>query len=372
MSEEDVRDRFLNTLDRVPVPERDYDAVLRRAKHLRMRHRLGRLIVASAAALGVVVPLALLLNLGQPGDGRQTPPPADAQDPVVAIGGIQIAIPEGWDGRIYHITGHPRPTIRIASFGLPEVDDFEASTARDLMDSDDVLLALVEYISCPCPTFDEPNTLPLALESRDFEEPFATSNGGPPQRKDVDEAHALARRTFELVLDGESRFFDLWVEFGQDPAPEGSVLAVNQLLSSMRIGAWVDSPQPDGHCNDQVSKDPDCPQTIWLMDVLSAAGFEVDDDPEEQTLIGREGDEISFYIWVRESDIPIEDYGFSVFLSVDGVPVYSGGGPPGTLVWRAQGLDVRVSAGPDGADQIPDEQGMVSLVRATLTVPIPQ
>ena len=238
------------------------------------------------------------------------------------------------------------------------------------MAASDILIALTEYINCPCPAFDDASSLPLSLEPADFQMPFATGDGIPPQRADVPETHAFARRSFELSLDGESRFFDLWVEFAQSPAPETAISDVNDLLASVVIGPWEQNPQPDGFCNDQITKDPDCPKTIWITEVLAAAGFEAIDDLEEQSLVGR-GRGTSFFIWAKDSAVSLEGYAFPVHSIVDGVPIYRGGGPPGTLVWRAQGLDVRIAPVPGGGEVVPNQQGLETLVRATFGVPYP-
>jgi len=245
------------------------------------------------------------------------------------------------------------------------------------MRDDDVIIALTERSAiCPCPGYD-PTALPLSLEPEDFATPFAVWQHFPPQDGDIPDAHAFARRTFVREFESETgheeifRAFDLWVEFGTNPAPPRLVAEVNDLLASVVIGPHEWPPQPDGTCDEWgPPKDPDCPQTIWLKAILSEAGFEAVDDPLEQTLVGR-GSGASFFIWIREPAVPLEEYDFSVHSVVDGVPVYEGGGPPGTRIWTAQGLDVRISPGPNGRDLIPDEKRIEALVRATMRVPYP-
>jgi hypothetical protein len=275
------------------------------------------------------------------------------------VGGIEVTVPEGWDGRVYYVSGYPRPVVRVASFELPALDGITAGTARSLMLEDDALISLTEYIHCPpCPGFD-PTTLPLTLESADFEAPFDVAENLLPQDGDVPDAHDFARRTFET----NSRFFDLWVEFGKVPVPGSTLSVVNEVLASLTVDTYSPPPQPDGVCNEwSPPKDPDCSTTVWLKSLLSAAGFEPVDDPDEQTLVGV-GAGARFFIWVQEPHGTLEEKGFPVWGVVDGTPVYGG---EQTLVWRAQGFDVWIAQGPFAGDLIPDRTGVEALVRATM------
>jgi hypothetical protein len=294
-------------------------------------------------------------------DGRTKDPASSAR--TLSAGGIQASIPDGWEGKVYQIRGYTRPVVRIATFPLPDEDDVEASKARSDMREDDVLIDLTEYSAvCPCPGFVQID-LPVSLDAEAFEAPFDVWHDIPPQSAAVPTYHAFARRTFAV----DDRFFDLWVEFGRTPAPDETVSAVNALLKSLTISTYEPPQQPDGLCNEwSLQKDPDCPQTIWIKSVLSEAGFAVVDSAEESTLVGR-GEGAKFFIWTREPTAPLEESGLRYQSTIEGVDVYGGT----HLVWRAQGLNVWIAPGPEGGDEIPDEAGLSSLVRASLGTPYP-
>jgi hypothetical protein len=367
---DEVGERLRDSLRDVPVPEGRIGDVIRRVearqKRTRWRRQVGWVAVAALLLLGIVLPLAGLLPLGGSQEATDgTARPGASTEQTFSVGGVQASLPGGWDGRWYYIQGYTRPVIRLATFTLPATDDIQASGARAAMQEGDVLVGLTEYSSiCPCPGFDRAN-LPLSLAPEDFENPYDVWNELPPQSDAVPPGHDLARRTFE----SNHRSFDLWVEFGHDPASQQAQEAVNAVLASLLIGDYEEPTQPDGICRGEYgpSKDPDCPWTIWIKAVLSEAGFDVVDSPQEQTLIG-EGDGARFFIWTKEAPVPPGGYPHPRYAEVDGVVIYGG---QQDLLWRVQGLEVRLAPGPDGTDRIPDKEGVVRLVRATMEVPYP-
>lgn len=369
MREDELRNRVLHSLKDVSVPEARIEDVVRRvaggkASRDRWTRRLGWAAVAALLLAGIVLPLATLLPLGgSPKDDGRTRDPGASSAETFSVGGIQVAVPDGWEGHVYLVRGYTRPVIRMATFSLPDVDDIEASKARSAMNTDDVLIGLTEYSAvCPCPGFDQIE-LPISLEAEAFQTPFDVWHDLPPQTDAVPSTHDFARLTFAV----DHRFFDLWVEFGQAPAPQDAVSAVDAMLKSLTIGEFKPPLQPDGLCNEwSLQKDPDCPQTIWLKAVLSEAGFAVVDSPEEATLVGR-GDGAKFFVWTREPTEPLEESGLRFHSTIEGVDVYGGS----QLVWRAQGLNVWIGPGPEGGDEIPNDVGLASLVRATLETPYP-
>jgi hypothetical protein len=366
---DEVRDRLRDSLRDVPVPRGRIDDVFERVAvrqmRIRWRRQMGWVAVAALLLVGIIVPLVSLLPLGeQPGTDGATREGGSGEE-IFSVGGVQVALPEGWDGRWYYIEGYTRPVVRLATFALPDADDIEGSEARARMQEGDVLLGLAEYTSiCPCPGFEQAS-LPLSLAPGDFEDPYDVWHDLPPQSDVVPPSHVLARQTFET----NHRYFDLWVEFGEEPASQQAQEAVSSVLASLQIGDYEEPTQPDGVCRGEYgpSKDPDCPGPIWIKSVLSEAGFQVVDSPQEQTLVGQ-GDGARFFIWIKEARAPLEEYDYPRYGVVDGVVIYGG---EESLIWRAQGLDVWIAPGPEGTDTIPNQDGVARLVRATTEVPYP-
>lgn len=366
MHGDDVRDRLLDSQRDVDLPSPMIEDVFAAASHhraqaIRWRRRIALASAAGLVLVGLVLPVWLLLPLG--GSSQRDGGSEPVSEETLAVGGVQVVIPSGWSGRVYYIHGYTRPVLRLATLELPETDDIEASMARSLMQTDDVLVDLTEYAAiCPCPGFD-PLSPPYALRNEDLETPFDVWHDLPPQEPDVPPDHGLGRRTFEA----EHRFFDLWVEFGQSPPPQAAVDTVNGLLASLSIGDFEPPLQPDGLCNEwSLSKDPDCPTTIWIKSVLAEAGFTVVDSPQEATLVG-EGAGARFFIWVREPTEPLESFDLKRYAVIEEVQVYGGS----QLVWRAQTVNVWIAPGPDGQDVLPVDEQLARLVKATLTVNFP-
>jgi hypothetical protein len=67
----------------------------------------------------------------------------------IAMDGISVAVPPGWDARIYRrsvTAGEPtHPVLHGANFGLPEARGDYGSGAVESMGSADVLVALLEF-----------------------------------------------------------------------------------------------------------------------------------------------------------------------------------------------------------------------------------
>jgi hypothetical protein len=67
----------------------------------------------------------------------------------IAMDGISVAVPPGWDARIYRrsvTAGEPtHPVLHGANFALPEVRGDYGSGAVETMSAADVLVALLEF-----------------------------------------------------------------------------------------------------------------------------------------------------------------------------------------------------------------------------------
>jgi hypothetical protein len=120
-------------------------------------------------------------------------------------------------------------------------------------------------------------------------------------------------------------------------------------------------------------RDPDCPQTQWLREVLSTAGFGIDD--LGGSWVARSA-EIEFFIWVEEADAVSEDHlallddrdAFPVRGDVRGITVY---GNDQGWEWRANRVHLFVRQGPDGDSKLPTLEELRPIVEASFDLPYP-
>ena len=120
-------------------------------------------------------------------------------------------------------------------------------------------------------------------------------------------------------------------------------------------------------------RDPDCPQPIWLREVLSVAGYSVIE--EAGTWIARSGD-VECFVWVKEEGDVYEDHlallddpdAFPVRETIQEVTVY---GNENGWGWRTDGLHVFIRQGPDGDSKLPSLEELTPIVVASLDVPYP-
>ncbi len=301
---------------------------------------------------------------------KDAPPPT----PIVGEGfrleaeGTSLTLPSDWDGRADPLSGYTRPIFQAGTFPLPALDDIEATDARARIGPEDVLIVLEEFTALCPPCQSESSGLPIALGEDDFEDPTTVPKWLPPLT-DVSADHALARRMFNVG----PRYFDLWVEFGSPPASEDLLAEVNQILATLSIDEWV--PESNGICqwNEIGMRDPDCPQTQWLREVLTMAEFGIDD--VGGSWVARSGD-VEFFIWVEEADAVSADHlalledadAFPVRENVRGVTVY---GNDEGWEWRTGGVHIFIRQGPDGDSKLSTLGELTSLVVTSLEVPYP-
>ena len=224
MSDDDMLGTMLRRgLERAPAPEHDLAGVRSRAVRLRIRRRAGIGVVAVVAAAGLALPLLLLFPLGQE---KPHPPGLASGGTTVSGQGLSIELPEGWDGRIVDNTSAAFPVLQVANFTLGPIPPGHAlaDNERTSEGPDQVVMVLQDLTSlCPCgglPKF-EPATPPFALSASEV---GVGMEGIPP-------GHDFARKTFTFG----GRWFDLWVEFGSNPAPNGVLDQVNSVLQTLVI-----------------------------------------------------------------------------------------------------------------------------------------
>lgn len=371
MSKDNLQDRVHGLVDGFEPPSPNLEDVYRRAAggHRGVRGPRGRVGWALAAAglvLAIVLPLAALLPLLGPQDddpSRIAAPPGG----LLRMGGIEVELPPGWDGQIRYVPGRSRPVIHLASFSLPKNDDLLATNARARLQEDDVLIGLAEAEPIgPWPGYRKAS-LPMSLTERDFMDPFDVAHDAPPQASDIPDLHAFARRRFIAA----SRHIDMWVEFGQTPAPEELVAQVNLVLGTIQIGRYEAPQQPDGLCTDWIDpKDPDCPQVRWLENVLRAADFDVVTPREASRLVAVGNGTTKFYVWMREPTFGFE--ALPLRNTIAGVQIRG----DGYLTWRVQNQVVSIAPyfAPSASMQdgsLPSGSELESLVRAAIRVPYP-
>jgi hypothetical protein len=213
--------RVREELERMPSPPHDLGEVSRRARRLHLRRRVTTGMIGLLALVGIAVPLLLLLPLGQPKPHHHHPA---APSNAVSGHGLSIELPDGWDGRVYYNSDGGVRVLQFANFPMVPVppqgpEDDIASRSRTDLGSGQVVVVLTEYLDCECGDYAHAE-LPISLHP----EAGAGIEGADP-------SHAFARLTFE----NGGRSFDLWADFGSDPAPTGLVDEVNGALATLHV-----------------------------------------------------------------------------------------------------------------------------------------
>jgi hypothetical protein len=222
MSEDERMGTLLrDALEQLPAPTSDLADVARRAGRFRVRRRAGLAAVAILAAVGITLPLLVLFPLSQEKPHPHRPASSGTS---VSGEGLSIDLAQGWDGRAYYNSDGGVAVLQFANFPLVPVppagpEDDVASRSRSDMGPGQVVVVLTEYVDCRCPSYEQAE-LPISLQPS----PDAGIDGGDP-------GHAFARRTFTFG----GRFFDLWADFGSDPAPPALLDEVNNALTTLVI-----------------------------------------------------------------------------------------------------------------------------------------
>jgi hypothetical protein len=224
MSEDlDLRRSIQEAFARLPTAEVPPDAVLRRARTLRLRKVLTIGSVTLLLAASLVIPVGLLWPIGGSGPAVSS----------IAEFGLRLDLPAGWDSRISYLRGTPGPRVEAASFALPSPGPDSLYLATRSMGPDDIVLSLHDFTgACPCSGF-EASELPIDIRASDFQ-----------SWRGLDEGRSFAQRSIQV----NGRFIDVWVEFGSDPAPEALRTEVNTILASLKVATSAGAPtQPDAH-----------------------------------------------------------------------------------------------------------------------------
>jgi hypothetical protein len=183
--------------------------------------------MATVLLAGIALPLALLSDLG----GGGTRPGGEPDRTVISGSGLHLRIPEDWDGRALGPQGTMfGPVLQASNRPLlgPEDDDLTTAT-RKALEPGQVALVLIDYTETRARLGHQAGDddefpvedLPISIRAADFQ----------PSFEGVDSSHDFARRTFGV----NGRSFDLWVEFGEKPAPEALVAQVNEILATLQV-----------------------------------------------------------------------------------------------------------------------------------------
>jgi hypothetical protein len=184
-------------------------------------------VTAAVLLAGIGVPLALLSGLG----GGDSVPGAGPDDTPLSGSGLHLTIPEDWYGRAVGPEGAMLgPVLQASNRPLIDVpDDDLASATRRELEPGQVAVVLIDYTETRAglgfQAGDDPDfpveQLPISIRPGDFQQSF----------EGVDSSHHFARRTFGV----NDRSFDLWVEFGENPAPDALIAEVNEVLATLRV-----------------------------------------------------------------------------------------------------------------------------------------
>jgi hypothetical protein len=139
--------------------------------------------------------------------------------------GISMAVPAGWQGRLFAWTGGP-PTLELSTLPIERLSGDPAIPNRNRLGPLDVSIVLAENDAVGLGF--SPTMLPLSIGEQDRCDCEVLDDGSRPPTD-----HALYHRSFEVG----GRSFDLYVEFGSTIPPSSLWNAVNDGLEGIAIAA---------------------------------------------------------------------------------------------------------------------------------------
>jgi hypothetical protein len=146
-----------------------------------------------------------------------------AKNGVVRGFGLSLSLPQDWSGQVYKRVAPALAygaILDAANFSLPYPDGYDADAGVSAeMNAHQVLIVLTEHSPKEGGSFRELKTLTV--------EPGDVRLEGTP------DGHATAFRRFSI----SGRHFDVYVQWGTDPAPAGLVRAADDVLASLRVHA---------------------------------------------------------------------------------------------------------------------------------------
>jgi len=169
-------------------------------------------------------PAQAMLSEAQAELGRLFVDPAPPAIDDIDQFGLSMAVPDGWDGRLFAWTSGP-PTLELSTLPLEGPSGDPAIPNRGRLGTQDVSIVLAENdtIDLGFPS----TTLPLSIREQDRCDCEVLDDGSIPP-----DGHALYHRSFETM----GRSFDLYVEFGSSPSSAVWDHA-NQALAAIEVGS---------------------------------------------------------------------------------------------------------------------------------------
>ncbi|MDP9342225.1 MAG: hypothetical protein M3Q23_09020 [Actinomycetota bacterium] len=221
--DERVRAAIGRAIEPVDAPDPQLERVLGRARRLRRRRIVASVVASMLVLVGIAVPLSLLAGLGRnravPGSGR-----LDAF-------GIELTLPDGWDGRISWTTDEVGPVFQAGTFPLPQPGGDFLRRAMKAMAPEDIVVALHEFTpSCPCTGFQAVSA------------PVSIGPGDVVSDPGFDPGHAYAEQAFQ----NGGRWFVLGVAFGTAVPGAAAEQQANSVLSTL----WIDPGLTSGPTGD--------------------------------------------------------------------------------------------------------------------------
>jgi hypothetical protein len=215
----DIGAQLRDSAARIPVPAPRLDLVADRAKRLRFRRSIGTGLVVAVLAAGVLVPVVLLSRL----DRTSVQPASEQLDGH----GINLSLPDGWQGRLTYYEGMAGPIVEATNFPLPPFGDQFPASSEAAMSLDDAAVGIYEVTGiCPCDGFEHV-VLPVTLNGF-----VATGETSGP------DDHTILERAVQI----EGRSFVIRAEVGSRPATEAAVAQLEQLIGSLRLDASPSAP----------------------------------------------------------------------------------------------------------------------------------
>ncbi|HYY07343.1 MAG TPA: hypothetical protein VFA25_01935 [Actinomycetota bacterium] len=148
--------------------------------------------------------------------------------------GIALALPEGWNGRLFAWTSGP-PTLELSTVPLDRLAGDPAIPNRDRLGEADASIVLAEDDQVDL-NFEQIQ-LPIQIRERDLCTCEVLDDGSTPPAD-----HALYHRTFEAG----GRSFQLYVEFGSATPPSWVWHGVNDALGAIEIAGATRAERPVG------------------------------------------------------------------------------------------------------------------------------
>lgn len=147
--------------------------------------------------------------------------------------GIDVDVPQGWDGEIFRRKPHParrgergvggtRPVLHLANFALPPSRGDFGSGAVELMRSENLLIVLFEY---------EPEAAATALFSSQGIPQVNPADFSPARMQRPIDGQSGAQYFFSL----EGRAFCLYIALGSHARRNQLVPELNQVLRTLRL-----------------------------------------------------------------------------------------------------------------------------------------